>query len=161
MRTRKQWNYRYPPFLKYEHSISKWVSWAENFRIVYIEINDCSPLFTNLKIKSIQKKCKNKYIIKFIESETANQKPVNNKFYAPFNQTTRIGRTPVEISEKREESGISRNQKCRHRVDIQTKRSVIKVSNSKVFSSGYFKNLYTTRIYSSILSVNIFSLFTL
>ena len=71
-------------------------------------------LFLQISRLNLSKKSVNKYIIKFIESETANQKPVNNKFYAPFNQTTRIGRTPVEISEKREESGISRNQKCRH-----------------------------------------------
>ena len=46
------------------------------------------------------------------ESRTANQKPVNMKFYAPFYARTPIGWIPVGISKKREDSGLSTNQKC-------------------------------------------------
>ena len=56
------------------------------------------------KIKSIR--------VAYAESQTANQKPENLNFSAPYNKRTLIGRNPIGISKKRGKRALSRNQMC-------------------------------------------------
>ena len=72
------------------------------------------------------------FILKLVsvENRTANQKTGNLKFWAHFNERTLAGRNPVVMLKKR----IKQTSKV-STVDIQIKRLVLRVSNSKVFSS--------------------------
>ena len=62
------------------------------------------------------------------------QKPVNFKLCTPFNERALIGRNPVGKSKKRGKERIKQKSKV-FTVDIQIKQSVLRVSNSEVFSS--------------------------
>ena len=72
----------------------------------------------------------------YAESRTANQKPGSLKFCAPFNdEITIIGLNVVGIFKMREKSRLSRTLKV-STLDIEIKRSELRVSNSKVPSSN-------------------------
>ena len=71
----------------------------------------------------------------YAKSRTADQKPGNLKFCAPFNEITSIGLNVVGIIKMREKSRLSRKLKV-STLDIEIKRSELRVSNSKVPSSN-------------------------
>ena len=71
----------------------------------------------------------------YAESRTANQKPGSLKFCAPFNEITIIGLNVVGIIKMREKSRLSRKLKV-STLDIEIKRSELRVSKSKVPSSN-------------------------
>ena len=78
------------------------------------------------KIKSIR--------VAYAESQTANQKPENLNFSAPYNERTLIGRNPIGMYKKRGKWCIKQKSNV-STVDIQIKRSVFKVSSVKLNSS--------------------------
>ena len=93
---------------------SKWNEFLKKILFDYFCLN-----FVSRKVYKIQP-----IRLSYAESRTANRKPGNLKFCAPFNERIFIGRNPVDI-QKEEQSVFT--------VDIQIKRSVLRVSNPKIY----------------------------
>jgi len=73
--------------------------------------------------------------VAYEESRTANQKPENLRFCAPFNKRTFIGRNPARIFNQRGEEFLKQKSNAQW-ILLKLSGSVLRVSNSELFSSG-------------------------